>query len=166
MAWGIDRHGLEAGRDEMRARVAERASYRALKQLARATAGLGEDEEALTPLREAAADLEQRIEARGRGDSLSRGLDRRAAAAGREARRGARVVRARARVPSTPRRRATPTASPPCATCSATPEGALVAAALAEEPDPILEPTWALAQARRGPRSRRGGLAPATGSRG
>jgi hypothetical protein len=148
MAWGIDRKGLEAGREEMRARVAERASHRVLEQLARAHRWLDEEEEARRRFREAAADLEQRIEVPGRGDAASRGrtggLLRQA---GEE--EAARVWFERALA-------SLDVASPRDAGRVAAlrfllgdPEGALVAAALAEEPDPILDPIVELARARR-----------------
>ena len=73
MAWGIDRGRLEAGREEMRAQAAARPSHHVLEQLARAHRWLGEEEQARRRFRDAAADLEQRIEARGRGDASSRG---------------------------------------------------------------------------------------------
>ena len=148
MAWGIDRHELEAGREEMRARAAERASHRVLEQLARAHRWLDEDEEARRRFREAAADLEERIEARGRGDAWSRG------------RTGGLLLQAGE--PEAARRwfgralESLDVASPRDANRVAAlryllgdPEGALVAAALAEEPDPILEPIAELARARR-----------------
>jgi hypothetical protein len=148
MTWGTDRHELEAGREEMRALAAERASHRVLEQLARAHRWLDEDEEARRRFRDAAGDLEARIEARGRGDALSRG------------RTGGLLLQAGE--PDAARRwfeRALDSlevASPRDANRVAAlryllgdPEGTLVAAALAEEPDPILEPIAQLARARR-----------------
>ena len=148
MAWAIDRHELEAGREEMRALAAERASHRVLEQLARAHRWLDEDEEARRRFRDAAADLEERIEARGRGDAWSRG------------RTGGLLLQAGE--PAAARRwferalESLDVASPRDANRAAAlryllgdPEGALVAAALAEEPDPILEPIAELARARR-----------------
>jgi tetratricopeptide (TPR) repeat protein len=73
MAWRLDRATLEAGRDEMLQRVAERPVHRLLEQLARAHLWLDEVDEARRRFREAAADLEERIEKADRGDASSRG---------------------------------------------------------------------------------------------
>ena len=73
MAWGLDRAQLEAGREEMRARAEERPTHRVLEQLARAHRWLDEDDEARQRFRAAAADLDERIEQRGRGSAHRRG---------------------------------------------------------------------------------------------
>ena len=148
MAWGIDRRGLEAGREEMRALAAERASHRVLEQLARAHQWLDEDEQARRYFREAAADLEERIEARGRGGAASRGrtgglLHQ----AGQEEAARAWFERALGSLDAASPRDANEVATLRYLLGDA--EGALVAAALAAEPDPILEPVATLAQARR-----------------
>ena len=148
MAWGVDRHELEAGRDEMRGLAAERASHHVLEQLARAHRWLDEDEEARRRFREAAADLEERIEARGRGDASSRGrtgglLQQ----AGEVEAARAWFGRALASLDVASPRDANRVA--PLRYLLGDPEGALVAAALAEEPDPILDPIVELARARR-----------------
>lgn len=73
MAWGLDRSALERGRDEVAAEVAKDAWHHPLEQLARAHRWLDEEDEAAGRFGEAAADLEQSIEAAGRGDAASRG---------------------------------------------------------------------------------------------
>jgi hypothetical protein len=73
MAWGLDRAALERGRAEAAAQVAQDAWHHPLEQLARAHRWLDEDDEAVVRFREAAADLEESIEAAGRGDAASRG---------------------------------------------------------------------------------------------
>jgi tetratricopeptide (TPR) repeat protein len=73
MAWGIDRAALQRGRDEKAAQVAQDAWHHPLEQLARAHRWLDEEDEATRRFAEAAADLEESIEAAGRGDAASRG---------------------------------------------------------------------------------------------
>lgn len=73
MSWGVDRGALEAGRDEMLSRVAQRWAHPWLEQLGRAHRWLDEEEDAVRCFREAAEDVERRIEDRGRGDAHSRG---------------------------------------------------------------------------------------------
>ena len=73
MAWGVDRRTLERGRDKAAEQVAQDAWHHPLEQLARAHRWLDENDEAARRFREAAADLEQSIEAAGRGDAASRG---------------------------------------------------------------------------------------------
>ena len=144
MAWGIGPDELEAGRDEMRALAAERASHHVLEQLARAHRWLDDDEAARRRFRQAAADLE----ARGRGDASSRGrtggLLRQA---GEEEAARTWFERALGSLDVASPRDANRVA--PLRYLLGDPEGALVAAALAEEPDPILEPIVELARARR-----------------
>lgn len=73
MAWGLDRTELVAGREEMRAQAQERPTHRTLEQLARAHRWLDEEEHARRRFREAAADLDERIERQGRGSAHRRG---------------------------------------------------------------------------------------------
>ena len=73
MAWGLDRAALERGRDKAAEQVAQDAWHHPLEQLARAHRWLDEDGEAARRFREAAADLDESIEAAGRGDAASRG---------------------------------------------------------------------------------------------
>ena len=147
MSWGIDRHELETGRDDMRALAAERASHHMLEQLARAHRWLDEDEQARRRFREAAAELEASLESRG-GDASSRGrtggLLRQA---GEEEAARAWFERALASLDVASPRDANRVAA--LRYLLGDPEGALVAAALAEQPDPILEPIVELARARR-----------------
>ena len=73
MAWGLDRAALERGRVKAAEQVAQDAWHHPLEQLARAHRWLDEEDEAARRFREAAADLEDSIEAAGRGDAASRG---------------------------------------------------------------------------------------------
>ncbi|MCP9491753.1 MAG: hypothetical protein MSC31_18045 [Solirubrobacteraceae bacterium MAG38_C4-C5] len=73
MSWGVDRATLEAGRDEAANEVAANPCSRALERLGRAHLWLDELEPAAACFREAAQDVERRVEAGGRGDAASRG---------------------------------------------------------------------------------------------
>jgi tetratricopeptide (TPR) repeat protein len=148
MPWGLDRRTLEAGRDEKAALVAEDPWHHPLEELARAHRWLDEDTEARRRFGEAAADLEASFEARGRGDALSRGrTGGLLLQAGEPAAASEWFERALASLDVASPRDANRVAA--LRYLLGDPEGALVAAALAEEPDPILEPIATLAQARR-----------------
>jgi hypothetical protein len=148
MPWGLDRRTLEAGRDEKAALVAEDPWHHPLEELARAHRWLDEDTEARRRFGEAAADLEASFEARGRGDALSRGrTGGLLLQAGDPSAASEWFERALASLDVASPRDANRVAA--LRYLLGNPEGALVAAALAEEPDPILEPVATLAQARR-----------------
>lgn len=73
MSWGVDRATLEEGREEKLEEVARERSHHALEGLGRAHRWLDDLEAAVDCFREAAQDVERRIESRGRGDADSRG---------------------------------------------------------------------------------------------
>src|SRR5215207_9178262 len=148
MPWGLDRRTLEAGRDEKAALVAGDPWHHPLEELGRAHRWLDEDEAGRRRFGEAAADLEASFEARGRGDALSQGrTGGLLLLAGEPDAARTWFERALASLDAASPREANRVAA--LRYLLGDPEGALVAAALAEEPDPILEPIAGLAQARR-----------------